>query len=299
MSEWPITLQVQELFLANCFAHANVLISRIPQALQRHACTIKLAGMLCSFVVRVLSVQHQLRSMSLTAGEIPICLSAQTGKGCTIQDVQAVTQDNFCPGSSSAEAAPGSSSDLAGSSPDGETMAGDDYGDHNELDGCADDADGEFHVDYNSNNDSQSDDDLHGERQQQGNDNSAEDDADHTDNDDNAEGDDDNDDHTDNDDNAEGDVDDDDANDDHANNDDNAEGDDDDDDDDHTNDVTTDQESSDSDPVVCNRLQDFQSLVDHAQFEWQKEQIEGHIRSNSLVFNTFIFLQVVGHIVFA
>ncbi len=85
---------------------------------------------------------------------------------------------------------------------------------------------------------------------------------------------------------------------DHTNNDDHAEGDDDDDDDD-TDNVTTDQEASNSNPVVCSRLQDFQSLVDHAQFEWQKEQIEGHIRSNSLVFNTFIFLQVTAHVVFA
>ncbi|DBB05302.1 TPA: hypothetical protein ACH3X3_010532 [Trebouxia sp. C0006] len=130
-------------------------------------------------------------------GETPICLLAQRGKGCTIQDTQAVTQDNFCPGSSNqAGSSSGSSSDLAGSSSGRETMADDDY-----------------------------------------------------------------------------------------------EGDDDDDDDD-TDNVTTDQEASNSNPVVCSRLQDFQSLVDHAQFEWQKEQIEGHIRSNSLVFNTFIFLQV-------
>jgi len=75
-----------------------------------------------------------------------------------------------------------------------------------------------------------------------------------------------------------------------------AEGDDDNDD---TNKVTDDQEVTGSSPAVCNRLQDYQSLVDHAQFEWQKEQIDGHIRSNSLVFNTFIFLQVPALVVLA
>ena len=219
-----------------------------------------------SFVLQLLSLQHQVKSMPLTVGETPICLSAQRGKGCTIQDVQAVTQDNFCPGSNQAASSSGSSSDQAGSSPDRETMADDDYGEYNGLDGYADD-DGDDDVsndDYYCNNDSQSDD-----------------------NDDN--------DHTNNDDNAEGDDDDDDEND-LTNNDDNAEGDD---DDDHSDDVTTGQEASDSSPVVCSRLQDFHSLVDHAQFEWQKEQIEGHIRSNSLVFNTFIFLQVTRHVVLA
>ena len=52
------------------------------------------------------------------------------------------------------------------------------------------------------------------------------------------------------------------------------------------------EQVDDSSTLVCNRLQDFQSLVGVAAFEYQKEQIEGHIRSNSLVFNTFIFLQV-------
>ena len=42
----------------------------------------------------------------------------------------------------------------------------------------------------------------------------------------------------------------------------------------------------------CTRMQDFQALVERAEFEHNKEKIEGHIRSNSLVFNTFIFLQV-------
>lgn len=44
--------------------------------------------------------------------------------------------------------------------------------------------------------------------------------------------------------------------------------------------------------AACSRMQDFHSLVERAEFEYSKEQIEGHIRSNSLVFNTFIFLQV-------
>lgn len=245
------------------------------------------ACMHASFVLRLLSLQHQVKSMPLTVGETPICLSAQRGKGCTIQDVQAVTQDNFCPGSNQAASSSGSSSDQAGSSPDRETMADDDYGEYNGLDGYADD-DGDDDVsndDYYCNNDSQSDDN---------------DDNDHTNNDDNAEHNDDENDeneHTNNDNNAEGGDDDDDEND-LTNNDDNAEGDDDD-DDHHSDDVTTGQEASDSSPVVCSRLQDFHSLVDHAQFEWQKEQIEGHIRSNSLVFITFIFLQVTGRVVLA
>ena len=211
-----------------------------------------------NFVLRLLALQHNLRSMPLNVGEIPICLLAQRGKRCTIQDMQAVTQDNFCSGSSGAEAASGSSSNQvgsssgsssnqAGSSPEREIMADDDYDEHNGFDGYADDDD-LFDDDYNDNRDGQSDDDLYGE-QQQGNDATAEGD--------------------------------------------------DDDDDDHNHSVTKDQEASDASPVVCNRLQDFQSLVDHAQFEWQKEQIEGHIRSNSLVFNTFIFLQVTGRSVFA
>ena len=235
-----------------------------------------------SSVLLPLALQHHLRSMPLTVGETPICLSAQRGKGCTIQDAQAVTQDNFCPGSSGAEAAPGSSSNQAGSSfgsssnsagsssgsssnqagsssgsssnqagssPDRGTRADDDYGDYNELDGYADDDDDEdvSNDDYYGNNDDQLDDDLHGDQQQQGNDDNAEDNGDNDD----------------------------------------------------TNKVNDEQEGSDSKLAVCNRLQDFQSLVDHAQFEWQKEQIEGHIRSNSLVFNTFIFLQVTAHVVFA
>lgn len=44
--------------------------------------------------------------------------------------------------------------------------------------------------------------------------------------------------------------------------------------------------------AACNRMQDFYSLVERAEFEHSKELIEGHVRSNSLVFNTFIFLQV-------
>ena len=44
--------------------------------------------------------------------------------------------------------------------------------------------------------------------------------------------------------------------------------------------------------MACNRLQDFHALVERAEYEGIKEQKEGHIRSNSLVFNTFIFLQV-------
>ena len=52
--------------------------------------------------------------------------------------------------------------------------------------------------------------------------------------------------------------------------------------------------SSNSSAVGCNRLQDFQRLVTHADEEYAKEELEGHIRSNSLVFNTFIFLQVLG-----
>ena len=42
----------------------------------------------------------------------------------------------------------------------------------------------------------------------------------------------------------------------------------------------------------CARLHDFQSLVERANIEFEKEKIEGRIRSNSLLFNTFIFLQV-------
>lgn len=126
--------------LANCLANAYFLISIILQALQRHACRH------ASFVLRLLPLQQHLRSMPLTAGEILICLLAQRGKGCTIQDMQAVTQDNLCPGSSNqAGSSSGSSSDLAGSSPDRETMADDDYGDYNGIDGyTGDDADGEF-----------------------------------------------------------------------------------------------------------------------------------------------------------
>jgi len=44
--------------------------------------------------------------------------------------------------------------------------------------------------------------------------------------------------------------------------------------------------------AACNRMQDFHALVERAEYEDTKEQKEGHIRSNSLVFNTFIFLQV-------
>ena len=44
--------------------------------------------------------------------------------------------------------------------------------------------------------------------------------------------------------------------------------------------------------AVCSRMQDFHALVERAEFEYNKENLEGHIRSNSLVFNTFIFLQV-------
>ena len=44
--------------------------------------------------------------------------------------------------------------------------------------------------------------------------------------------------------------------------------------------------------AACNRMQDFRSLVERAEYEHNKELIEGHIRSNSLVFNTFIYLQV-------
>lgn len=85
--------------------------------------------------------------MPLTAGEISICLLAQRGKGCTIQDMQAVTQDNLCPGNQAGSSS-GSSSHLAGSSPDRETMADGDYGDYNGIDGYAgDDADGEFNDD--------------------------------------------------------------------------------------------------------------------------------------------------------
>lgn len=47
--------------------------------------------------------------------------------------------------------------------------------------------------------------------------------------------------------------------------------------------------------AACNRMQDFHSLVERAEFEHNKEMIEGHIRSNSLVFNTFIFLQASWH----
>ena len=50
-------------------------------------------------------------------------------------------------------------------------------------------------------------------------------------------------------------------------------------------------ESAEAGPT-CARLHDFQSLVERANFEFEKEKLEGHIRSNSLVFNTFIFLQV-------
>ncbi len=227
-----------------------LLISVIFEALHRHAC------MHASFVLRLLALQHHLRSMPLTSGET-ICQYACWRRGAR-QDVQAVTRDNFCPGSSGAEAAPGSSnqvgsssgssSNQAGSSPDRATMADDDYDEYNGLDGYADaDDDDVSNDDCNGNSDDQSDDDLHGDQQQQGNDASAE-------------GDDDNDD---------------------------------------TNKVTDDQEVTGSSPAVCNRLQDYQSLVDHAQFEWQKEQIDGHIRSNSLVFNTFIFLQVPALVVLA
>ena len=95
--------------------------------------------------------------MPLTAGETPICLLAQRGKGCTIQDTQAVTQDNFCPGSSN----------QAGRSSGRETMADDDYGEYNGVDGYADDdADDDVSNDnFYSDNDSQSDDNLHGEQQ--------------------------------------------------------------------------------------------------------------------------------------
>ena len=44
--------------------------------------------------------------------------------------------------------------------------------------------------------------------------------------------------------------------------------------------------------AACSRMRDFHALVERAEFEVNKEKIEGHIRSNSLVFNTFIFLQV-------
>lgn len=44
--------------------------------------------------------------------------------------------------------------------------------------------------------------------------------------------------------------------------------------------------------AACSRMRDFHVLVERAEFEFNKEKIEGHIRSNSLVFNTFIFLQV-------
>lgn len=53
-----------------------------------------------------------------------------------------------------------------------------------------------------------------------------------------------------------------------------------------------DDEEEEEEATACNRMQDFRALVDRAEFEGAKEQKEGHIRSNSLVFNTFIFLQV-------
>ena len=170
----------------------------------------------------------------LTAGETPVCLVGATGKGCTIQDVQAVTQNNFCAGDSATVAftASDSSSSEAGSISENEASPEYDYEDYGGFD--SDDAE-----EYRD--DGVDQEDAHEESL---NDTYSEDDDDN---------------------------------------------------DDESNAADSNEESEhivDSSGVGCNRLQDFQSLVDHAAFEYQKEQIEGHIRSNSLVFNTFIFLQV-------
>ncbi|KAL3147298.1 hypothetical protein ABBQ32_002786 [Trebouxia sp. C0010 RCD-2024] len=57
-----------------------------------------------------------------------------------------------------------------------------------------------------------------------------------------------------------------------------------------------DDDDKEEEETACNRMQDFHALVDRAEYEGAKEQKEGHIRSNSLVFNTFIFLQVFNEI---
>ena len=44
---------------------------------------------------------------------MPVCLLPQTGKGCVIQDMQAVTQSNFCGNGTTAAAQPGSSGNTA------------------------------------------------------------------------------------------------------------------------------------------------------------------------------------------
>ena len=122
----------------------------------------------CQLCIATTPFAAPTEDMPLTAGETPICLLAQRGKGCTIQDTQAVTQDNFCPGSyNQAGSSSGSSSDLAGSSSGRETMADDDYGEYNGVDGHADDdADDDVsNDDVHSDNDSQSHDNLHGEQQ--------------------------------------------------------------------------------------------------------------------------------------
>lgn len=172
----------------------------------------------------------------LTAGESPVCLVDASGKGCTIQDVQAVTQDNFCAGDSATVAftASDSSSNEAGSASGNEASPEYDYEDYGGFD--SDDA-GEYRDD--------------GVDQEDAHEESLSDTY--------------------------------------------SEDDDDDDDEADADKAISNEETEhivDSSDVGCNRLQDFQSLVDHAAFEYQKEQIEGHIRSNSLVFNTFIFLQV-------
>lgn len=58
-----------------------------------------------------------------------------------------------------------------------------------------------------------------------------------------------------------------------------------------------DDDDKEEEETACNRMQDFHALVDRAEYEGAKEQKEGHIRSNSLVFNTFIFLQVRDHVI--
>ena len=47
------------------------------------------------------------------SGEVPVCLLPQTGKGCVIRDMQAVTQGNFCGSGSAAAAQPSSSGSPA------------------------------------------------------------------------------------------------------------------------------------------------------------------------------------------
>ena len=161
----------------------------------------------------------------------------QIGKGCTIQDLQAVTQDNFCPGSTAAAQDAASNSDQQGGAvnADAYNYADDDEHDEDDYDyedgsQGADESSGGVSSDEQDDN-SDDDDEEDSDDAQGGNGGSSE-----------------------------------------------------------TGEVMSADEGSNA--AGCSRLQDFTSLVDRADFEYEKELIEGHIRSNSLVFNTFIFLQV-------